>query len=86
MNSFLFKIGGTYTHPVIMSPQVAIGAVGKTKIVPRFDENGAIVRAHIMNVSFSADHRVIDGVTMSSFTNLWKQYLENPNLFLLDGH
>ncbi|CAO1410454.1 unnamed protein product [Diamesa hyperborea] len=79
-------IGGTYTHPVIMSPQVAIGAIGKTKIVPRFDENGAIVRAHIMNVSFSADHRVIDGVTMSSFTNLWKQYLENPNLFLLDGH
>ena len=39
-----------------------------------------------MNVSFSADHRIIDGVTISSFVNLWKQYLENPNLFLLDGH
>lgn len=79
-------IGGTYTHPVIMSPQVCIGAIGKINVVPRFDKNGNIVKAQIMNVSFSADHRVIDGVTMSSFVNLWKQYLENPNLFLLDGH
>jgi 2-oxoisovalerate dehydrogenase E2 component (dihydrolipoyl transacylase) len=79
-------IGGTYTHPVIMPPQVCIGAIGKINVLPRFDANGAITRAHIMNVSFSADHRIIDGVTISSFVNLWKQYLENPNLFLLDGH
>lgn len=39
-----------------------------------------------MNVSWSADHRVIDGVTMASFSEHWKKYLENPNLFLLDGH
>lgn len=79
-------IGGTYTHPVIMSPQVCIGAIGKINVMPRFRANGDIVKAHIMKVSFSADHRIIDGVTMSSFVNLWKQYLENPNLFLLDGH
>lgn len=79
-------IGGTYTHPVIMPPQVCIGAIGKINILPRFDPSGNIVKAHIMNVSFSADHRIIDGVTISSFVNLWKQYLENPNLFLLDGH
>lgn len=79
-------IGGTYTHPVIMAPQVCIGAIGKINVLPRFDKSGGIVKAHIMNVSFSADHRIIDGVTISSFVNLWKQYLENPNLFLLDGH
>lgn len=79
-------IGGTYTHPVIVAPQVCIGAIGKINALPRFDANGAITKALIMNVSFSADHRIIDGVTMSSFVNLWKQYLENPNLFLLDGH
>ncbi|XP_055682638.1 lipoamide acyltransferase component of branched-chain alpha-keto acid dehydrogenase complex, mitochondrial [Lutzomyia longipalpis] len=77
-------IGGTYTHPCIMSPQVAIGAMGRTKIVPRFGPNDEIVKAHVMSVSWSADHRVIDGVTMASFSNLWKKYLENPNLFLLD--
>lgn len=79
-------IGGTYTHPVIMPPQVCIGAIGKINVLPRFGKNGELIKAHIMNVSFSADHRIIDGVTISSFVNLWKQYLENPNLFLLDGH
>ena len=82
----MVQIGGTYTHPVIMAPQVAIGAIGKTKIVPRFGPNDEIIKAHVIHVSFSADHRIIDGVTMASFTNLWKKYLENPNLFLLDGH
>lgn len=79
-------IGGTYTHPCIMAPQVAIGALGKTKVVPRFGASGEIVRAHIMNVSWAADHRVIDGVTMAGFSEVWKKYLENPNRFLLDGH
>lgn len=76
-------IGGTYTHPCIMAPQVSIGAMGRTKARPRFGPNGDIVKAYIMNVSWSADHRVIDGVTMASFSNVWKNYLENPALFLL---
>lgn len=54
-------IGGTYTHPVIMAPQVCIGAIGKINVLPRFGPNGEIIKAHIMNVSFSADHRIIDG-------------------------
>lgn len=78
-------IGGTYTHPCIMAPQVAIGAIGKTKLLPRFDASGAVVAAHIMNVSWSADHRVIDGVTMASFSNAWKALLEDPQLFLLSA-
>lgn len=78
-------IGGTYTHPCIMAPQVAIGAIGKTKLLPRFDASGAVVPAHIMNVSWSADHRVIDGVTMASFSNAWKALLENPQLLLLSA-
>ncbi|XP_017050735.1 lipoamide acyltransferase component of branched-chain alpha-keto acid dehydrogenase complex, mitochondrial [Drosophila ficusphila] len=76
-------IGGTYTHPCIMAPQVAIGAMGRTKKVPRFNDKDEVVKAYIMCVSWSADHRVIDGVTMASFSNVWKQYLEQPALFLL---
>uniref|UniRef100_A0A182M3L0 Dihydrolipoamide acetyltransferase component of pyruvate dehydrogenase complex n=1 Tax=Anopheles culicifacies TaxID=139723 RepID=A0A182M3L0_9DIPT len=76
-------IGGTYTHPVVMTPQVAIGGLGKTRVLPRFNDAGQVVPAHIMVVSWTADHRVIDGVTMASFSNLWKQYLENPNLLML---
>lgn len=80
------NFGGTCLTPVIMSPQVCIGALGRIRALPRFGPRGEIVQAHIMNVSFSGDHRVIDGVTMASFVNLWKLYLESPNLFMLDGH
>ncbi|KAH8386650.1 hypothetical protein KR093_001754 [Drosophila rubida] len=76
-------VGGTYTHPCIMAPQVAIGAMGRTKAVPRFNERDEVIKAHIMSVSWSADHRVIDGVTMASFSNVWKQHLEQPSLFVL---
>lgn len=43
-----------------------------------------MTRAHIMSVSWSADHRVIDGATVSRFSNLWKEYLENPASMVLD--
>lgn len=77
-------IGGTYTSPVIASPQVAIGAIGTTQIVPKFvGDSDVVQRAHIINVSWSADHRVIDGVTMAGFSNEWKRYIENPNRLIL---
>ncbi|XP_070148842.1 lipoamide acyltransferase component of branched-chain alpha-keto acid dehydrogenase complex, mitochondrial [Polyergus mexicanus] len=71
-------IGGTYTKPVILPPQVIIGAFGRAQKVPRFDDEGNVVPAHIMSVSWSADHRVLDGVTVAKFSNLWKHYVENP--------
>ncbi|XP_033932926.1 lipoamide acyltransferase component of branched-chain alpha-keto acid dehydrogenase complex, mitochondrial, partial [Pseudochaenichthys georgianus] len=78
------SIGGTYAKPVILPPEVAIGALGKIQVLPRFDAGGQVVPAHIMNVSWSADHRIIDGATMSRFSNLWKEYLENPATMVLD--
>ncbi|RVE42026.1 hypothetical protein evm_013330 [Chilo suppressalis] len=77
-------VGGTYTKPVILPPQVAIGALGKIQILPRFDSSGNVVKAHILAVSWSADHRVIDGVTMARFSNSLKKYLENPYTLILD--
>jgi len=35
-------------------------------------------------VSWSADHRVVDGVTMAEFSNLWKSCLQEPSTMLLD--
>lgn len=37
-----------------------------------------------MKVSWSADHRIIDGATMCRFSNLWREYLENPASMVLD--
>lgn len=77
-------VGGTYTKPVIAPPQVAIGAIGTVHVVPRFiDETDKLHRVHLIYVSWSADHRIIDGVTMAGFSNEWKRYLENPNRFVL---
>ncbi|XP_017260604.1 lipoamide acyltransferase component of branched-chain alpha-keto acid dehydrogenase complex, mitochondrial [Kryptolebias marmoratus] len=78
------SIGGTYAKPVILPPEVAIGALGKIQVLPRFGADGQVVRAHIMKVSWSADHRIIDGATMCRFSNLWREYLENPACMVLD--
>ncbi|GAU89677.1 hypothetical protein RvY_02197 [Ramazzottius varieornatus] len=80
------SIGGTYAKPVILPPTVAIGALGKIQVLPRYADkhSDVIKKCHIMQVSWSADHRVIDGASMARFSNLWKSYLENPSLMLLD--
>jgi 2-oxoisovalerate dehydrogenase E2 component (dihydrolipoyl transacylase) len=70
-------IGGTYASPVIFWPQVAIGALGKMQKVPRY-KGDVVVPTHIMQVSWAADHRVVDGATMARFSNDWKRYLEQP--------
>ncbi|XP_045493614.1 lipoamide acyltransferase component of branched-chain alpha-keto acid dehydrogenase complex, mitochondrial [Colias croceus] len=77
-------VGGTYTKPIILPPQVSIGALGKIQVLPRFESDGKVIPAHILTVSWSADHRVIDGVTMARFSNQLKDYLENPYSLLLD--
>ncbi|CAM3691282.1 MULTISPECIES: dihydrolipoyllysine-residue acetyltransferase [Pseudoalteromonas] len=71
-------IGGTIATPIINKPEVAIVALGKLQHLPRFDEQGQVVSKAIMQVSWSGDHRVIDGGTIARFNNLWKSYLENP--------
>lgn len=77
-------IGGTYAKPVVVVPEVCIGALGKIQKVPRFDGSGNIVAAQIMQVSWSADHRAIDGATIANFSNLMKRYLEFPNTMVAD--
>lgn len=54
------------------------------QVLPRFGPDGQVKAAHIMKVSWSADHRLIDGATMCRFSNLWREYLENPASMLLD--
>lgn len=71
-------LGGTVATPVINVPESAIVAMGKIQRLPRFDENDVVRPVNIMHVSWSGDHRIIDGATMVRFNNLWKSYLENP--------
>merc|ERR1711871_446560 len=81
-------IGGTYAKPVIMSPEVMIGAIGKVQRLPRFavDDDGQeiVVADEIVNVSWEADHRILDGATVARFSQLYKGYLEDPETMLLE--
>ena len=75
-------IGGTMATPIIPKPSVAIVALGKIQTLPRFDEHGNLVARKIMTLSWSGDHRIIDGGTIARFNNLWMRYLQNPALML----
>lgn len=76
-------IGGTVATPIINKPEVAILAMGKIQALPRFNKNNQVEAKHIMQVSWSADHRIIDGATMANFSNLWKRYIEFPHEMLM---
>jgi len=52
--------------------------------VPRFNDKDEVVAVHIVNVSWSADHRIIDGATLARFSNQWKHYVENPSTLIMD--
>ncbi|XP_040576106.1 lipoamide acyltransferase component of branched-chain alpha-keto acid dehydrogenase complex, mitochondrial [Lepeophtheirus salmonis] len=77
------SIGGTYMKPVITPGQVIIGAIGAIKAVPKFDKDDKIVKASIMNISWSADHRIIDGATVARFSNSMKDMIDNPETMLM---
>jgi len=82
----LGPMGGIATTPVINRPEVAI--VGPNKIVerPMFVADSAggerIEKRKLMNISFSCDHRVVDGWDAANFAQELKRLLEAPALIL----
>lgn len=87
--------GGTYTisnvgtfgnvmgTPIINQPQVAILAVGAIRKKPAVIETpfgDTIGIRHMMFLSHSYDHRVVDGALGGSFVRRVADYLENFNL------
>ena len=76
-------LGGTIATPIINKPEVAIVALGKLQKLPRFNDKGEVEARSIMQVSWSGDHRVIDGGTIARFCNLWKSFLEDPTSMIM---
>ncbi|WP_206484133.1 dihydrolipoyllysine-residue acetyltransferase [Thalassotalea sp. G2M2-11] len=76
-------IGGTVATPIINKPESAIVALGKLQNLPRFNDKGEVEARYIMQVSWSGDHRIIDGGTIARFSNLWKSFLEEPSNMLV---
>jgi len=76
------SIGGTYVAPVLVQKEVAILGVGKARTVPAFNEQGQVIKKDVMNFSWSADHRVIDGATMARMAEHVRAFVEEPGLMM----
>jgi 2-oxoisovalerate dehydrogenase E2 component (dihydrolipoyl transacylase) len=78
------SVGGGVVAPIISEPQVAILGVGRSKVVPAFDENDQLVRKEELVLSWSADHRVVDGAECARCAEKVKSLLEEPTAMLLE--
>ena len=76
-------IGGLISTPIINHPEVGILGVGKVVKRPVYDSTGALKPADIVFLSFSFDHRVVDGAVGAAFGNVVMRYLQAPALLLL---
>jgi len=78
------SLGGLFATPIIDHPQVAILGIGKIVKRPVFDEHDQVRPAHIVYLSLTCDHRVLDGAVATAFGNAIIRRLQNPAGLLLD--
>ncbi|VAW35124.1 Dihydrolipoamide acyltransferase component of branched-chain alpha-keto acid dehydrogenase complex [hydrothermal vent metagenome] len=76
--------GGVYATPIINHPDVAILGTGKIKLRP-WVVDGEIVARRILPVSFTFDHRVVDGREAASFMSKFIRYVEDPGLLFIES-
>jgi pyruvate dehydrogenase E2 component (dihydrolipoamide acetyltransferase)/2-oxoisovalerate dehydrogenase E2 component (dihydrolipoyl transacylase) len=77
------NIGGIISTPVINHPECGILGIGKIIKRPVYDSAGNLRPADLMYLSFSFDHRVLDGAIGAVFGNAVIHLLENPASLLL---
>jgi pyruvate dehydrogenase E2 component (dihydrolipoamide acetyltransferase)/2-oxoisovalerate dehydrogenase E2 component (dihydrolipoyl transacylase) len=77
------NIGGLISTPIINVPEVGIMGVGKVVKRPIYDANGALRPADMLYLSFSFDHRVVDGAVCALFGNAVIRQLQSPAALLL---
>ncbi len=63
------NLGGLFATPIIHIPQVGILCIGKIVKRPVFDAHGQVRAADMVYLSFSFDHRVLDGAFGTAFGN-----------------
>lgn len=76
--SSIGNVGGLISTPIIHHPEAGILAVGRVFKRPVYNDAGEIVPARIVYLSFSFDHRIIDGSVGAIFGNFVIEQLQNP--------
>lgn len=69
--------GGLWATPIINYPEAAILAVAKIQKQPMV-KNGELVVRDALNLSWSFDHRIIDGDMAASCSHHFSELLQNP--------
>lgn len=77
------NIGGLISTPIINHPEVGILGVGRVVKRPVYDKDLNIRPADIAYLSFSFDHRVVDGAVGAVFGSAVVKHLQNPATLLL---
>lgn len=77
------NIGGLISTPIVNHPEVGILGMGKIVKRPVFDDAGRVKPADLVYLSFSFDHRIVDGAIGSVFGNAIIRQLQAPARLLL---
>ncbi|MBX7114574.1 MAG: 2-oxo acid dehydrogenase subunit E2 [Myxococcaceae bacterium] len=80
----LGQTGGLFATPIINHPEVAIMGVHRMRKRPVVNEKDEIVVRQMMYLSFSFDHRVIDGAVGADFAYAVIKTVSNPDLLMLE--
>jgi pyruvate dehydrogenase E2 component (dihydrolipoamide acetyltransferase) len=71
-----------FATPILNYPEVAILGLGRIDLQPRVVD-GQVVARQCIGVSFTFDHRVLDGEGAGRFMSVLKRYVEQPLELLL---
>jgi pyruvate dehydrogenase E2 component (dihydrolipoamide acetyltransferase) len=74
-----------FATPILNYPEVAILGLGRIDLQPRVVD-GQVVPRHCVGVSFTFDHRALDGEAAGRFMAALKRYVEQPLELLLTLH
>jgi pyruvate dehydrogenase E2 component (dihydrolipoamide acetyltransferase)/2-oxoisovalerate dehydrogenase E2 component (dihydrolipoyl transacylase) len=77
------NVGGLISTPIVNHPEVGILGVGKVVKRPVYDDAGRLRPADVLYLSFSFDHRVVDGAVGAVFGNAVGRHLRSPATLLL---
>ncbi len=77
-------IGGIHATPVTNYPEVAVLGMGRVRERPVAHRGQVVIRS-LLPLSLTFDHQLIDGAEAARFLNLVVNYLEDPDLMLLEG-
>ncbi len=77
------SLGGLFSFPIINVPEAAILGVHSIKKRPVVLEDDSIVARHMLYLSLSFDHRLIDGAEAALFTSRVIEIIETPESLML---